>query len=286
MTQEFRTPERLVHHHSHNDYLHRPLVDALELGYTSVEVDVWRTIEAPDLLQVGNRWGDVSPPDPRRTMQRLYLDPLRAHLRATGFEPYPHRPGTVLQLLIDVKAGVSGSNDDGDETERRRLYDQLEEVLADYADILTEYDRDGVSVQRAVNVVLTGERPGLGYILDRPKRHAAGDGVLSFLRVDDSDFRMPSSLVPLVSGRYDLNFRFQTGLERDEVAKLARIYELAEANGQRVRFWGGPSDRPTWQRLLAPLGDVSWNRPLPVLLNTDDLAGFRSFLYPDESSGR
>jgi len=62
----------LARAHAHNDYLHpRPLLDALDHGFTSVEADVWIVNGA---LLVAHDQRDVMP---ERTLRALYLEPLR-----------------------------------------------------------------------------------------------------------------------------------------------------------------------------------------------------------------
>lgn len=57
--------------HSHNDYWRaRPLLDALAVGCTSVEADVWLI---DDQLYIGHRLGSV---DRNKSLRRMYLDPL------------------------------------------------------------------------------------------------------------------------------------------------------------------------------------------------------------------
>ena len=69
----------LPHAHAHNDYEHaRPLLDALAHGFCSVEADVF--------LRDGRLLVAHTPLDlkPERTLERLYLDPLRQRVRANG----------------------------------------------------------------------------------------------------------------------------------------------------------------------------------------------------------
>src|SRR6185503_11967561 len=62
--------------HAHNDYLHaRPLADAFAHGFRSVEADVWLT---NGVLLVAHDFKDTSA---ERTLQKLYLDPLRAFVK-------------------------------------------------------------------------------------------------------------------------------------------------------------------------------------------------------------
>src|SRR5918996_24410 len=57
--------------HAHNDYEHeRPLLDALDHGFTSVEADIYLV---DGELRVGHDPEDLRP---GRTLQSLYLDPL------------------------------------------------------------------------------------------------------------------------------------------------------------------------------------------------------------------
>src|SRR5262245_26442745 len=80
--------------HAHNDYLHlHPLQDALRLGFTSVEADVF--LSGGELL-VGH---DAAMLRSHRTLERLYLEPLRAHFAARG----DAARGEPFLLLIDIK---------------------------------------------------------------------------------------------------------------------------------------------------------------------------------------
>src|SRR5689334_4607279 len=91
------TPLRRAH--AHNDYEHkRPLFDALDHGFCSVEADVY-LIDGK--LLVAHDRKDVKPD---RTLEALYLDPLRERARANGGRVYPGGP-TVF-LLVDVKSGA------------------------------------------------------------------------------------------------------------------------------------------------------------------------------------
>src|SRR5437660_12843662 len=82
--------------HAHNDYEHpRPLFDALDQGFCSVEADIY--LVDGQLLVAHNR-PDVKP---ERTLEKLYLDPLRARAKTTHGQIYPGGP--PFWLLIDVK---------------------------------------------------------------------------------------------------------------------------------------------------------------------------------------
>src|SRR5215831_8197157 len=78
-------PTPLIHTHAHNDYEHkRPLFDALEHGFCSVEADIY--LVDGKLLVAHNPW-QVKP---NLTLQSLYLDPLRERVKKNGGRVYPN----------------------------------------------------------------------------------------------------------------------------------------------------------------------------------------------------
>ena len=72
-------PILLIHAHAHNDYLHdRPLFDALDCGFCSIEADVHLV---GDALFVGHSLVQLRP---GRTLEKLYLQPLSERVRQNG----------------------------------------------------------------------------------------------------------------------------------------------------------------------------------------------------------
>lgn len=252
------TVQALERAHAHNDYEHdRPLFDALDHGFTSVEADVW--LVGGELL-IGHDREDLRP---GRTLARLYLDPLLERVRAGHGEVY-RGSGAEFQLLIDIKnTGVM-------------TYAVLHQELRDYRKMLAVYKRGRVK-PGAVTVVISGDRPRA--LMERQRvRYAFYDG-----RLADLGTGTPASFMPLISDNWTLQFTWQGqgSMPEDERAKLHRIVARAHADGQRVRFWATP-DLPgaareaVWRELVA--ADVDH-------INTDDLAGLQTFLKandPDE----
>src|SRR4029078_6301830 len=73
--------------HAHNDYEHaRPLFDALDHGFCSVEAYIWLP---PDGLLIGHEKKDLKP---GRTLESLYLEPLRERTKANGGRVYKSGP--------------------------------------------------------------------------------------------------------------------------------------------------------------------------------------------------
>src|SRR5438105_13694218 len=139
---DFRLGAPLRQAHAHNDYEHaRPLFDALDQGFCSVEADIYLV---DGQLLVAHDRKDVKP---ERTLAKLYLDPLRARAQAHGGQIYPNGP--PFWLLIDVK------------TEAKATFAALHPVLERYADILS-VTTDGKFDRKAVTVVVSGNTDRAG----------------------------------------------------------------------------------------------------------------------------
>src|SRR4051794_12028729 len=97
-----QAPKPLPNAHAHNDYEHpRPLLDALDNGFCNVEADIH--LVAGQLLVAH----DPRALDPRKTLQSLYLDPLKK--RITEQEGHVYPDGPQFTLMIDVKSDPKSS---------------------------------------------------------------------------------------------------------------------------------------------------------------------------------
>ena len=237
-------PSPLTQAHAHNDYVHpRPLFDALDRGFCSVEADVYLV---DGRLLVAHDRKDVQP---ERTLEALYLDPLREQVRKNGGRVYPHGP--VVTLLVDVKS------------EAAPTYAGLERALQPYAAMLTVFR--GTTVEPgAVTVIISGNR-ARDIMAAQTVRLAALDG-----RKEDFTSNPPRSLVPLVSENWNNHFtsRWNGPLPEPDRQALRQWVEQAHGQGRTVRFWNTP-DRPDVWRALADSG--------VDLIGTDDLAGLQRF---------
>ncbi|MFD5316875.1 phosphatidylinositol-specific phospholipase C/glycerophosphodiester phosphodiesterase family protein [Streptomyces sp. NPDC127098] len=245
-------PAPLRRAHAHNDYEHpRPLLDALDHGFTSVEADIW--LVDGELLVAH----DAVDLDPARTLEALYLDPLLARVRANGGSVHAgHR--APLQLLIDIKTA-------GDPT-----YRELSRRLRPYHSILSSATGGRVHT-RAVTAVISGDRAARVPMTEERVRHAFYDG-----RLDDLGTAAPASFVPLISSNWTSSFGWlgEGPIPPAERRLLRDIVGRAHAARQRVRFWAtpdvpGPAREAVWRELVA--ADVDH-------LNTDDLPGLAAFL--------
>ncbi|MFD7567177.1 phosphatidylinositol-specific phospholipase C/glycerophosphodiester phosphodiesterase family protein [Streptomyces tendae] len=245
-------PSPLWRAHAHNDYEHpRPLLDALDHRFGSVEADIY--LVGGQLLVAH----DPEDLDPSRTLESLYLDPLAARVRAEHGRVY-RRDRRALQFLIDIK------------TEGEATYLELDRRLRRYHHLFTSYAHGRV-FPGAVTAVVSGDRAARAPMAAQRTRRAFYDG-----RLTDLGTAAPASFVPLISDNWTLNFTWQGvgTFPAAERRKLRDIVGAAHARGQRVRFWAtpdvaGPARDAVWAELLAAGVDH---------LNTDDLAGLEAFL--------
>jgi Glycerophosphoryl diester phosphodiesterase family len=231
--------------HAHNDYLHtRPLLDALDNGFCSAEADIFLV---GDKLLVAHSRLEL---DSSRTLQSLYLDPLKSRIAQRGGRV--HENGPIFWLLIDIKS-------DGEST-----YRALHEVLAGYREMLTRVE-DGRVTQGAVQVVISGNRPR-ATIAAQAMRYCGIDG-----RLADLDSDAPGHLLPMISDNWTLHFSWRGAgpFPAEQRQKLRDIVARAHAKGRTVRFWATPELPELWKELIDAQVD---------LVNTDRLEELRAFL--------
>ena len=245
-----KQPTPLVRAHAHNDYEHaRPLYDALDHGFSSVEVDVYlvngQLLVAHDPTQL----------QPDRTLQSLYLNPLRQRVRQNEGRVYS-RGGLEFTLLIDVK------------TEPITTYVALRDVLKQYKDILTTFSSEN-RVPKAVIAIVSGNR-AQAVMASEATRYAAMDG-----RLMDLNSNTSTNLIPLISDSWANNFtwRGEGSISSEERQKLRQFVNAAHTQGRRIRFYATPDNIPMWRELLT--ADVD-------LINTDNLAGLQQFLLQED----
>ena len=238
-------PIPLTRVHAHNDYEHkRPLFDALDHGFCSVEADIY-LIDGK--LLVAHERREVRP---ERTLQALYLDPLRERVKQNGGHVYPDGP--EVTLLIDLKSDWT------------QIYPVLRGVLKEYADILATF-HDGVKQTNAIIAVITGNRSQAMFD-GETVRYAGLDGELKDLDSDGNAY-----LIPWISSEWSKTFHWRGNgsMPEREQQKLDDIVSRAHRQGRRVRFWGAPDKPVFWAELLKHKVD---------LINTDDLEGAQKFL--------
>ena len=237
-------PFLLTNGFAHNDYEHsRPLFDALERGFCAVEADIYLT---GGKLLIGH---DADKLSPDRTLESLYLNPLRDRVQKNGGSVYPGGPEFLL--LIDIK------------TEAEPTYAALDPLLGKYESMLTRFSSAGIRTN-AITIVLSGERP-IAVVSNQLTRLVSIDG-----RLPDLETNPATALVPLVSDNWTRLFRWRgEGLmPQPEKDRLMDMVTRAHAQKRKIRLWAAPDTPQSW-RIQRQLG--------VDLINTDKLAEFGQF---------
>lgn len=232
--------------HAHNDYVHkRPLAEALENGFTSIEIDVFLHNGELKVAHVPLGLGK------KKNIQQLYLDPIRRIITNNGGRVYSGYSTPVI-LMIDFKTG-------GTET-----YLKLKEVLAAYRDILTVYHHDSVLEQKAVNILISGSAPVAALLKEET----------ALATVDAGLHSMGDTLQAKVVTRYSsgwgayFTWKGKGKMPEAQQQKLNALVAQAHSMGKHIRLYHIP-DKPGVWRTLTEAG-VDW-------INTDKLAVYSAF---------
>ncbi|MFO0941018.1 MAG: phosphatidylinositol-specific phospholipase C/glycerophosphodiester phosphodiesterase family protein [Pirellulales bacterium] len=240
-----QTVNPLPNAHAHNDYEHdRPLLDALEQGFTSIEADVYLT---DGELLVAHFQKDVKAD---RTLEKLYLKPLYERFqKAAKSDAKDQHP---ITLLVDIK------------NQGAATYQVLNAQLQRYAEMLS-CERDGKFTLGAVTVIISGDRPMAEIRASNP-RFVGIDGRLTDLESSDS-----ASLLPLISDNWRNHFKYrgEGQMNDQERSKLTQIVKSAHDKGRRVRFWATPETEDMWSELVRTKVD---------LIGTDNLIQLSNFM--------
>lgn len=234
--------------HAHNDYEHnRPLHDALQAGFTSVEADVYLV---ENRLLVAHDRSDTTP---TRSLESLYLDPLRQHFSSQNDDSSPK----TFWLMIDIKSDPVATH--------RKIQSVLKNYTNLVAKIPSAHPQKDASKSPPVRVVISGNR-AMKEILQARPRISGIDGRLSDLKSDLSPGEMP-----WISDNWTSHFRWRGENEFSETErkKLRRYVKQAHQQGRLIRFWGTPDSPAFWDELLDAGVD---------LINADDLRGLQTHL--------
>jgi hypothetical protein len=229
--------------HAHNDYEHdRPLLDALEHRFYSVEADIFHGDGKLPVSHV--------PGSSKGTLQQLYLDPLQQRVDALGSV---HGDGVPFTLWVDLKEG------------NRELVDALHALLERYP-MLTRIDGNEI-IPGPVTVVLTGDDAGKRDFVSRfPQRRAVRDS--NHYSPEDPPADSAWRYYALKWSTY-LSSSDTGELDAEQRARLACIVENAHAQGRQVRLYGAPDQPEVW-RVALELG--------VDFIHTDKLSEVNAFL--------
>lgn len=224
--------------HSHNDYAQaEPFWGAYRAGVESIEADVMlengRLLVAHDRRTLGSA----------KTIQEMYLDPLRRVMRMNGGKAYAD--GKRLQLVIDLKTG-------------RNALDKLLEI------IVKEGYEECFDVKKnpsAVKLVIGGDLSKIGNFLEYPE--------YVFFSVKSSfDFSSPSACrVEQVSASLRTYSRWRKGkMSAKDKKRIRSAAARFRSKGVKLRIWAIADNEEAWA-LSRELGldYINTDRPAEVV---------------------
>lgn len=232
--------------HAHNDYEHeRPLADALDAGFQSIEADLWFRDGA---IQISHDAFGT-----KGTLDAFYLAPLDALITAQG-RVLDEEEG-ALTLWLDLKDGGP----------------ELREALGAALDArpwLTRFDDDGIATEGAVTAILTGDAASKRALVEdtpAPRPFARDSNDLS--RDDVRDPRVVAAALSF--GAYVGAWDGVSPASSDLARRCGCAVELAHTLGRRVRMYGAPDTPDSWSLQIEHGVDF---------VNADDLVGLSAML--------
>lgn len=241
--------------HSHNDYTRaRPLWEALENGFTSLEIDVYtagdgtlRVSHLPLALQT------------KPTLDELYLKPLKEWIDRNNGRVYP---GTdvVLTLMIDLKGN-------GNVT-----YPLLKKALLPYRPYVILYNNTQIVQKGPLRLMLSGNRP-VDSLAAEKEQWFTLDGALG------TDYDNKNVRVDRESAPFGAHFKKTKdgNFTAEEKERLSKFVKQTGEKKRELRFWAAGNNPKRWQA-LAQAGVTT--------LNADKLQLFREWVMGYMASKR
>ena len=231
--------------HAHNDYLHeKPLLNALEQGFISVEADLF-LVEGE--LMVAHTRAEI---EPEKTFTKLYLEPLWERFQENNGFIHPDYQDFIL--LLDFKA------------QGEDIYQALLEKISPYQKMFTYY-QNGKKTSGAVSLIISGDRPITTIKAEENIRWVGIDG-----RTENLDTSIQSYYYPLISQNWNklFNWRGKGKFSMKEQEKLKQIIQKTHNLGAKIRFWATPDKEVVWEML---------NQAGVDLVNIDNLEGYKEW---------
>ena len=202
--------------HSHNDYEHdRPFYDAYDLGYDSIEADLY--IKDGELY-VAHDWKNITE---GRTFKALYFEPLLAKIKAN--KGYPYTEKKKLYLLLDLKK-------DG-----KLIMAELEKLFKPYKKEL-----------KHIHITISGDMP-------KPEEYAQYDKLFYFDgRISTVYPAKAYKRVDMVSASFTDFGKYWPGkqeMPEETYQKISEFVNFNHSRGKRVRIWGTANTILTFQTL-------------------------------------
>jgi glycerophosphoryl diester phosphodiesterase len=239
------------HGHAHNDYVHlHPLYEALENGFTSIEIDVH--FNKNELKVAHGAIGLSSKP----TIQQLYLEPVKKIIEQNGGSVYKNNRTPII-FMIDFKTAGE-------------TYSKLKEVLNNYRDIIAVYKGDSLIKENPIRILISGNAP-VNEILKEETSLCTVDAGIAYLnndKIDKAVTRYSSSWGNYFTWR---GFGKMPAAQKD---KLWALVAKAHSKKKQIRFYHIPDKPNVWKTLLS--AGVDW-------INTNKLKAFNRFMQKEKS---
>ena len=233
--------------HAHNDYEQkRPLYEALEAGFVSIEADVHLINDSLFVVHDAPQSTSGIP-----TLTELYLKPLAHWIDENEGKVYAQYD-EFLYLMIDLK------------TDGASTYPVLKKELAKFEDYISVVSDSTDQLKKPVKVFISGNRP-IEMILADTLKYAAIDG-----RPENIDQGFSTAIMPVISKNYSafLSWKGEGEIDDEELRGVKLMIDSAHKEGKKVRLWGAPDTPEVWEFLLST--GVDW-------INTDRLQEFRTY---------
>jgi hypothetical protein len=230
-------PPDLQWGHSHNDYLQkRPLYEAIELGYGSIEIDICLTDKKKELKVAHIPWFLAG----KQEVDELYFAPI-AKMIDEKDPRFNYSKEFPLNLLIDFKKNADST------------YKYLKVVFIKYAKYITQYKNGEVIYKAPLVINLTGRQPWKALMQDSIT-YCLMDGPIwltdssiqhrGFKDIDTTRLkymgRVANDWQSLMA--FKKNFK-----EEDEFYKsVQRNLDQYHEHGLTTRFHGVPNNEKAW----------------------------------------
>lgn len=240
--------------HSHNDYLQkRPLFQAIELGFGSIEIDV--CLDKYHNIRVAH---DPIFLSTKKTIEEMYFDPIVKMIN-DGDTMFKYTNDNPLVLMIDIKKNADST------------YIYLKKIFLKYADYIKQYKNNDLVHDAPLYISISGAKPWQLMQKDT-LLFAHMDGSLELTNVDSFLLanRERSELMDRASLPYTQYKKYKRQFNSTEelLLNMQVINGIYGARGIRTRFWAVPNNEKVWNELL--LAGVTW-------INVDRLNKFSEF---------
>lgn len=234
--------------HSHNDYTRkRPLYDALENGFASIEIDVFerngKFLVAHTILGIRKH----------KTIERMYLEPLKQLVNENNGSVYKNDT-TLLEIMIDLK---------GEWNEEK--FKLLQKLLWQYNTVFSFYE-NGNFVTKACKLLVSGGGNMSWFQNDNPRLFSKDAGL------GDISSNISTQFIARNSASYKGCFTWKGRGEMPEFEKqkLIQLCDEAKKYNRKIRFWRCPNNEKVWKELLD--AGIGW-------VNVDKLKKFKEFYW-------